>query len=134
MEKAKSIATSIGDAIKGTLKINSPSRVMIAIGKGVGEGLAIGIEKGSDGVNRAAEKLAEAAIPDFTQRLSISKEAIEKAQQIVSNVIKANAAEIQALQKEAENKRAEISQKASDKITAIKNNAAKNMWHLQQIR
>ncbi|MGE7131253.1 phage tail tape measure protein [Lysinibacillus xylanilyticus] len=124
-DKAKSIATSIGDAIKGTLKINSPSRVMIAIGKGVGEGLAIGIEKGSDGVNRAAEKLAEAAIPDFTERLSISKEAIEKAQQIISNVIKANAVEIQALQKEAENKRAEISQQASDKITAIKNNAAK---------
>ncbi|MFJ7890046.1 phage tail tape measure protein [Lysinibacillus xylanilyticus] len=124
-DKAKSIASSIGDAIKGTLKINSPSRVMIAIGKGVGEGLAIGIEKGSDGVNRAAEKLAEAAIPDFTERLSISKEAIEKAQQIVSNVIKANAVEMQALQKEAENKRAEISQQASDKITAIKNNAAK---------
>ena len=124
-EKAKSIATSIGDAIKSTLKINSPSRVMIAIGKGVGEGLAIGIEKGSDGVNRAAEKLAEAAIPDLTERLSISKEAIEKAQQIVSNVIKANAAEIQALQKEAENKKVEISQQASDKITAIKNNAAK---------
>ncbi|QPQ29428.1 phage tail tape measure protein [Lysinibacillus sp. JNUCC 51] len=124
-KKAKSIATSIGDAIKSTLKINSPSRVMIAIGRGVGEGLAIGIEKGSDGVNRAAEKLAEAAIPDFTERLSISKEAIEKAQQIVSNVIKANAAEMQTLQKEAENKRAEISQQASDKITAIKNNAAK---------
>ncbi|MFJ7185825.1 phage tail tape measure protein [Lysinibacillus xylanilyticus] len=124
-KKAKSIATSIGDAIKKTLKINSPSRVMIAIGKGVGEGLAIGIEKGSDGVNRAAEKLAEAAIPDLTERLSISKEAIEKAQQIISNVIKANAVEIQALQKEAENKRAEISQQASDKITAIKNNAAK---------
>jgi len=43
--KAASIAASIGDTIKRTLKINSPSRVMIAIGKGVGEGLAIGLSR-----------------------------------------------------------------------------------------
>ncbi len=124
-EKARSIATSIGDAIKGTLKINSPSRVMIAIGKGVGEGLAKGIEQGSEGVNRAADKLAEAAIPNFTPYLSISKEVIEKAQQIIRNATQAHATEMEALQKEAENKRIDISQKATEKITAIKANAAK---------
>jgi len=108
-KKAKSIATSIGDAIKGTLKINSPSRVMIAIGKGVGEGLAIGIEQGTEGVNRAAEKLAEASIPNFTQHLSISKEEIEKVQQIISDVIKANSVEVEALQKLAEDKSIDLS-------------------------
>ncbi|MGE7093524.1 phage tail tape measure protein [Lysinibacillus sp. NPDC048646] len=124
-KKATSIATSIGDAIKSTLKINSPSRVMIAIGKGVGEGLVIGIEHGSEDVRKAAEELAEAAIPNITQHLSITKEAMQKVQEVVSSVTKANAAEIEALQKEAENKRIEISQKASEKIAAIKNNATK---------
>ncbi len=124
-KKIGELASLIPDWAKKKLKINSPSRVMIPIGKGVGEGLAIGIEQGSEGVRKAAEELAEAAIPNITQHLSITKEAMQKVQEVISNTTKANAAEIEALQKEAEHKRIEISQKASEKIATIKNNAAK---------
>ncbi|MFJ7951278.1 phage tail tape measure protein [Lysinibacillus sp. NPDC096418] len=124
-KKVGELAGLIPEWVREKLKINSPSRVMIPIGKGVGEGLAIGIEQGNEGVRKAAEELAEAAIPNVTQHLSITKEAMQKVQEIVSSATKANSAEIEVLQKEAENKRIEISQKASEKIATIKNNATK---------
>lgn len=129
LKELRLIFDTIGNLIPNWLKkklgIKSPSRVMQALGVNIGEGLAIGIEQGCEGVSKAAEKLADAAIPNIAQQLTISVEAMEKGQQIISGVTKVNAAEIEALNSEAENKRIEISQQAAEKITTIKNNAAK---------
>ncbi|MEU8133234.1 hypothetical protein [Streptodolium elevatio] len=44
LEKAKSLASSVGNAFKGALGIKSPSRVFIAIGKFTMQGLLVGLE------------------------------------------------------------------------------------------
>src|SRR5699024_1605506 len=62
--KAKNIATGIGDTIKRTLGVQSPSRALMALGKGTSVGLAGGIEDYTYLVDKASDKLAESAIPD----------------------------------------------------------------------
>lgn len=62
--KAKSIASGIGDTIKRTLGVKSPSRVLMEIGKWTSVGLADGIEDYAYLVDKASDMLAESAIPD----------------------------------------------------------------------
>lgn len=58
LELAESIANSIATKIAKALEVESPSKVMIAIGGFVAEGLAIGMDKGADKVYSSAERLA----------------------------------------------------------------------------
>ncbi|XID91033.1 phage tail tape measure protein [Paenibacillaceae bacterium WGS1546] len=60
-DKAKSIAKGIGDSIKDFFGINSPSRLMKGFGENISEGLALGIERQTDLVERAAQSMADAA-------------------------------------------------------------------------
>jgi phage-related protein len=63
LDKARSIANSIKSTIQNALDINSPSRVMIGLGKWVPIGLAEGIDKHIDVVIAATNRMAQAAIP-----------------------------------------------------------------------
>ncbi|MEC2070344.1 phage tail protein [Alkalihalophilus marmarensis] len=64
-EKAKGIATGIGDSIKSALGVASPAKVTIAIGKWTGIGLENGLEATTKQVEKAANQLAMAAVPDI---------------------------------------------------------------------
>jgi phage-related protein/uncharacterized protein YoxC len=62
MEKAASIANSVKNTIKDALNINSPSRVMMELGRWTSEGLADGIGKAAILAKRAAANMAEGVI------------------------------------------------------------------------
>jgi len=58
---ASSLASAAAGAVRGALKINSPSKVMIPIGGGVPEGLAVGMLKGRKDLYDAAVTTAKKA-------------------------------------------------------------------------
>jgi len=98
-EKAKSIADGIEKAIRGRLDTHSPSRVMIAVGKDVGEGLAVGIES--------------------TQARNES--AMKELGQLLVDTTKSNQAEVTKIADEAEKERTKIQQDAAKKKLEIEN-------------
>ena len=59
------LAETIKSKIRGALEINSPSKVMMRIGEGVSEGLALGIANTVGEVSRQADALAGAAVPNM---------------------------------------------------------------------
>lgn len=63
LSAARRVANSVSNTIRSALKIHSPSRVMIAIGEFVSEGLAKGILSAGKLVDKASTKLAELATP-----------------------------------------------------------------------
>jgi TP901 family phage tail tape measure protein len=63
-DKIQSIANSIPAGIKKLLGIHSPSRVMMAIGKFIPQGLELGIGKGINGIKRMASTMASATVPN----------------------------------------------------------------------
>lgn len=62
---ANRIANNIARTMRRALDVRSPSRITTAIGKFVGEGLAVGMEKTSRIVERASQFLAKKSIPDL---------------------------------------------------------------------
>ncbi|MGH4125094.1 MAG: phage tail tape measure protein [Clostridium sp.] len=59
VDKVKGVANKISSTVRETLGIHSPSKVMYEIGKFVDEGLANGIEDGSNKPAEAAKKVAD---------------------------------------------------------------------------
>src|SRR5690625_93616 len=64
LNTARNIANSVTSTIKSALRIQSPSRVLMEIGKWTSIGLAEGIEDYAYLVDKASDMLAESAIPD----------------------------------------------------------------------
>src|SRR5690625_369457 len=64
MSIARGIANSVSSTMRRALKIKSPSRITMAIGEFVGQGLAKGLEVMKRTVERASDTLAGYAIPD----------------------------------------------------------------------
>lgn len=64
-DKAKSIASGIGDTIMKALDIHSPSRVAIELMKFFGDGMVIGLDKSIRPVTNMAKNIATAVIPDI---------------------------------------------------------------------
>lgn len=62
MDKARSIANSVKNAIAGALKIGSPSKIMMDMGLDVGAGLVLGIDKSLRDAVAAADRLAQSVI------------------------------------------------------------------------
>ena len=62
--QAQSVANQVSSTIRSALKIHSPSRVMIAVGKFVGQGLANGIAATQNLVSKASNALAFSAVPN----------------------------------------------------------------------
>ena len=67
-KKATEIASNISKKIKGALKSKSPSRVTMAIGEDVGDGLAIGMQNTMGRLNNMATRMAKVAVPEIEQR------------------------------------------------------------------
>jgi TP901 family phage tail tape measure protein len=65
MNKAREIASGITRTIKSALKIKSPSRVMKQLGEYTGEGFAIGLNSMIDATKKAANELADSAMPSL---------------------------------------------------------------------
>lgn len=65
---ANDIANRIKSTIKGALESRSPSKVMIRVGKDVDKGLEIGMLAGADGVERAAQSVADKIRFAFPER------------------------------------------------------------------
>lgn len=55
---AQGIANSISGVMRRVLKINSPSKVTMAIGRGVTEGVELGMNKGKDSLYRTASEIS----------------------------------------------------------------------------
>lgn len=68
--KAVEVAKGVADSIKKTLGIASPSKVMIEVGKWVGEGLVIGMTGTEEQVRREADQVASMLEKGFTERLA----------------------------------------------------------------
>ncbi|UTI42098.1 hypothetical protein [Niallia sp. RD1] len=68
-DSVKSIGSSIKDGFTDFFDINSPSRMMRdKIGKYIGEGLAIGIQRSTNIVDKASRAMQEAATPNVTNQ------------------------------------------------------------------
>ncbi|MFJ8268534.1 hypothetical protein [Peribacillus asahii] len=119
--KISELASLIPDWAKDILDINSPSRVMRdEVGKWIPAGVAVGIEENLGTVKKASAKMAEAAIPDFSTTIAITQAELKKLQKVIASAIKVNTKEIEAIEKEADKKRAEISETAEKKIRDVK--------------
>lgn len=121
-DKAKSVAEGIESAIRKKLDTHSPSRVMIAIGKDVGEGLAIGIE--------STQKRNEIAMKELGQLLI---DATKASQDEVTKIADEAEKQRTKIQDDAAKNKLEIEkklgvdlQKASNTISAKKNGATAN--------
>lgn len=66
---AKSMAATITKTLKSELKIKSPSRVMIEIGKNIGEGILLGLDSNFTKISEMSSKIADAATPDFSEKI-----------------------------------------------------------------
>lgn len=69
---ARTVASQVTSTIQSALKIASPSRVMMAVGQFVSQGLAKGILAAQHLVSYASSVLASAAIPDQLATVSAS--------------------------------------------------------------
>ena len=68
--KARSVVEGAINAAKNALKINSPSKVFIEIGKYTDEGFIVGLEKYSSRVAKAATGVANNVVDNFSRPLS----------------------------------------------------------------
>lgn len=77
---ASSIGSSIINKLKSSLKIKSPSRVTMEIGKFVDEGLAKGITNNTDKVTNAADDMAEEAVSSMSGALATISDAMSQSE------------------------------------------------------
>jgi TP901 family phage tail tape measure protein len=64
-------AGQLTSTFKSVLGINSPSRVFMGFGKGLGQGLQMGMDSTTAKLNSSARKMAKAAIPEMPKLVSI---------------------------------------------------------------
>ena len=69
-DAASNVVTNAINAAKKALKINSPSKVFIEIGRFVDQGFIIGLEKYSKNVNKSAINLAEGVVSNIQNPLT----------------------------------------------------------------
>ena len=69
-DAASNVVTSAINAAKKALKINSPSKVFIEIGRFVDQGFIIGLDRYSKNVNKSATNLAEGVVSNIQNPLT----------------------------------------------------------------
>ena len=75
--KAKEIANKAVETIKGALKIQSPSRVMMEVGRYVDEGLVVGMDRYSSKVSKSAGYVADKIVDNFAKPLSAINDLVD---------------------------------------------------------
>lgn len=76
VSEARRMSAAVASAAKYPLKVSSPSKVMIQLGKFVGQGFAIGIRSTTAQVADAAAKLATQMSAVFTERVKTKDSAL----------------------------------------------------------
>ena len=76
-ESARTMVTNAIDAAKKALKINSPSKVFMAMGNSVDEGFVKGIDQDSDTVVASATSLVDKVVDNFARPLSAISDLID---------------------------------------------------------
>ena len=112
-KKAMELGQTVIDKVSGVLQRRSPSRVMIAIGKDVGRGLAIGIDSTKDLNESTMKELGQLLIDATKENQAAVTEIADKAEK-----------ERTQIQKESAAKKAEIEKKLASDIRAIESKAA----------
>lgn len=131
------------DNVAGVLQRKSPSRVMIAIGKDVGRGLAIGIDSTKDLNGSAMKELGQllidvtkdnqAAITGIAdqaekERTQIQKESATKKAEIEKKL----ASDIQAIESKAAAKKRKLTADENNRIAKLKESANDKLLKLEQ--
>ena len=75
--KAKEIANNAAETIKSALKIQSPSRVMMEVGRFVDEGLVVGMDRYSSKVAKSAGHVADKIVDNFSKPLSAINDLVD---------------------------------------------------------
>ena len=75
--KAKDIANKAVETIKSALKIQSPSRVMMQVGRYVDEGLVVGMDRYSSKVAKSAGYVADKIVDNFAKPLSTINDLVD---------------------------------------------------------
>lgn len=77
---AKTLGTTAVNKLKASLKIKSPSRVTMQVGKYFDEGLAKGIDQNTDMATRAADNLADETVSSMSGALATISDAMSEAE------------------------------------------------------
>lgn len=133
MQTARSIANSISKEIANALKVKSPSRVMMEIGRFVGEGLAKGMESQINAVKSAANDMADAAVAKPTLKYATPSGSYASVASAIDGTVDVNdsrdsriADAINGLERKLENLRIEMNGRefgraVSDVVTESRN-------------
>lgn len=113
--KVKNIAASISKTFRSIMRIHSPSKVMEENGVYVAEGVSSGIQKGTDDVKKATEKMAE----EIENNISVNTDKFNKFCDGVVNAIKARYEKEEEIQLESLEKQLTKEEDASDERLAI---------------
>jgi phage-related protein len=115
-DAARSLGSSIMEGIRSTLKIGSPSKVMIQYGQWVNDGLVKGMLGTASQVQAAANKVADIIAKAFSEKL-ISKNKRDS----LTKLLKERTSQMLALVKQSENISARL-KAAQDKLVAAQKN------------
>lgn len=113
--KVKNIAASISKTFRSIMRIHSPSKVMEENGVYVSEGVSIGIQKGTDDVKKATEKMAE----EIENNISVNTDKFQRFCDGVVNAIKARYEKEEDIQLKSLEKQLTEEENASDERLAI---------------
>lgn len=124
-DKAEELGNKVITSVSNVLQRKSPSRVMIAIGKDVGEGLAIGIEDKNDRVSDVMKDLGNNLIDITDHFKSEEKKITDKANAEIEKIEKRSKEDIDKIQRTAASKKRKTTQDENVKIQRIQEDAAK---------
>ncbi|MFJ8102789.1 phage tail tape measure protein [Lysinibacillus sp. NPDC096212] len=141
--KALELGQTVIDKVSGVLQRRSPSRVMIAIGKDVGRGLAIGIDSTKDLNESTMKELGQllidvtkdnqAAVTEIAdqaekERTQIQKDAAAKKAEIEKKL----ASDIHTIESKATAKKRKLTTDENNRITKLKEVANDKILKLEQ--
>jgi tape measure domain-containing protein len=89
-DAARAMLDDLIKAVKAKMEIQSPSKVMIALGLMIASGLAIGIKKGVIDVSGASDLLTDVVGNGLKNIKSIPSEGIESYDQAIKNAVSSN--------------------------------------------
>ena len=125
------VSTIVGRANKD-LDRHSPSRVFRAIGKDVGEGLALGIEDKNDRVSDAMEDLGNNLIDIADHYKSEEKKITDKANAEIEKIEKRSKEDVDKIHRTAASKKRKTTQDENVKIQRIQEDAVKKIAEIEK--
>lgn len=123
VEKVKEMAGKVINAAKKVFDVHSPSRVMMAIGGYVAEGLAVGISNATSGVVRAVKSVVQSTVPEFRGIIQMTQTEMKNFNNIMKRTEQTMRQEINTIRKNAKTEREAITREEHRKIQEIEQTA-----------